>query len=116
MDKVNPFEKTTGVDWLQKPWPIAIMFSFALAFGHLIGTKGIVVAIALIVFPLVIGFLVYLFLKPKIGVPIIIGFSFFVKKETSLRDLFLPVCGFRPNIRQSNKQQNRIHCDWNSFM
>ena len=78
MDKVNPFEKTTGVDWLQKPWPIAIMFSFALAFGHLIGTKGIVVAIALIVFPLVIGFLVYLFLKPKIGVPIIIGFSFFV--------------------------------------
>ncbi|MEN1784060.1 MAG: O-antigen ligase family protein [Bacteroidota bacterium] len=78
MATISPFQRTYGRDLLQKPVPILILLSAGLAFAHLIATKGLIIGIALIAFPLAILFLVNLFVNPKMGIPIIIGFSFFV--------------------------------------
>ena len=55
-----------------------ILFSACLFFGLIIGKKGIVPGILVIVLPGVMGFLIALFLRPKMGINILIGFSFFV--------------------------------------
>ena len=75
---MNPFEQTYGPDLMKKPLPLAILFSLALVLGLLMASKGVEVAIVMLVLPFAALYLVNFFIDPRIGIITIIAFGFFV--------------------------------------
>lgn len=75
---MNPFERTYGLDHLKKPAPLLLLFSVVFLVSKVIAAKGIVIALAFIVLPIVLFFVAGLMLKPKLGIVVILIFSFFV--------------------------------------
>jgi hypothetical protein len=74
---MNPFLKTHGADRLKEPIPLLILLSFVGLSAYLTATKGLVAGVGIIIIPLVITYLIALFLHPKIGIITIIIFAFF---------------------------------------
>lgn len=75
---MNPFLKLQGTDRLKEPIPLLMLLSLVVLSAYLTATKGIVAGIAIIILPLIITYLIAVFLYPKIGIITIIIFAFFV--------------------------------------
>ncbi len=75
---MNTFERTYGPDLLRKPTVILLVFSMVFICAQLIASKGIVIAIAFIMLPLVFVYLTSLMVSPRIGIITILIYSFFV--------------------------------------
>lgn len=75
---MNPFEKTYGTDYLNKPWAIAILLSLAVICAHLTASKGLLVGMAMIILPIALVYLAVLFVKPKIGLITIFVLNFLI--------------------------------------
>lgn len=75
---MNPFSATYGSDTLRQPIPIVLLLAISLVIGYLTATRGLVMGIALMLFPLLLVFLGALFLKPKIGIITVFIFNFMV--------------------------------------
>ncbi len=75
---MNPFETTSGSDYLRKPLPILMLLSVVLTTAHLTATQGLVAGIGVMVIPFAIVYLGALFVNPRIGVVTVLIFNFFV--------------------------------------
>lgn len=75
---MNPFETTSGSDYLRKPLPVLVLLSIVLTTAHLTATRGLVAGIGVMVIPFTIVYLGALFVNPRIGVVTVLIFNFFV--------------------------------------
>ncbi|MDV7138331.1 O-antigen ligase family protein [Maribacter sp. TH_r10] len=75
---MNPFQATYGAERLRQPLPMVLLVGIALAIGYLTATRGLVVGLALMMFPFVIVYLGAILLNPRIGIITILIFNFIV--------------------------------------
>lgn len=75
---MNPFLTVSGAERLKEPKMMALLLGVALLFGYVTATKGFVVGVMLMVFPLGLVYMGALFLNPRIGIITVLSFNFFV--------------------------------------
>ena len=76
LNRTDIFETVTGSDRLRKPVNIAFLLCVTAFAAWLIGSMGIIAGIALIMLPLIIVYLNFLFRSPIIGLYTAIAFGF----------------------------------------